>query len=116
MYASVPKDIVKIKEKLIFSLTKRQLIFVIIAGILLYSIFSRLKNILGIEIAMYIAFSIIIPMLIIGFYEDDGVYFEEKIKNITYFYKNNKPKVYKSENFYKKGLLNNKIELVGKEK
>lgn len=115
MYASVPKDIVKIKEKLIFSLTKRQLIFVTIAGIFLYFIFSSLKIFLGMEIAMYIAFFINLPLLIMGFYEDDGVYFEQKVKNIAYFYKNNKPKVYKSENFYKKCLIESKIELIGKE-
>ena len=115
MYASVPKDISKIKEKLLFSLNKRQLISVTIAGIFLYFIFSSLKNILGIEIAMYVAFSINLPILVIGFYEDDGVYLENKLMNLIYFLKNNKAKVYKCENFYNKGLINNKIELVGKE-
>lgn len=110
-YVSVPKDIVKIKEKYL-NFTKRQLISVSIAGFFIFFIFFNLKNIVGIEISMYISFIIIFPILFLGYYEDDGVYLEDKIKNIIYFYKNNKPKVYKTENFYNKGLLSKEIEKI----
>ena len=107
-YVTVPKDIVKIKEKY-FNFTTRQIISISISAFFIFVIFSNLKDIIGTEVAMYISFIIIFPILFLGYYEDDGVYLEDKIKNIIYFYKNNKPKVYKTENFYTKGLLTRKL-------
>ena len=61
-YVSVPKDIVKIKEKYL-NFTKRQLISISMAGFFIFFIFFKLKNIVGIEISMYISFIIIFDIM-----------------------------------------------------
>lgn len=100
-YVPVSKDILKIKEKFFLGFTRRQLISLIIAGIFLIKVYFSLKIYFGID-ALYIGSIIAIPILIFGFYEDDGVHFEEKLKNLIYFYSNRKVKVYKTVTFYEK--------------
>ncbi len=107
-YVNVPKDILKIKEKYFLGFTKREFISLIIACILLFGTFFKLKQFIGVN-ALYIGFAMAFPVMFIGFYEDDNVFIENKIKNLLYFYKNNKPKVYKSENFYRKAQINHLI-------
>lgn len=100
-YVPVSKDILKIKEKWFLGFTKRQLISLIIAGVFLIKIYFSLKIYFGLN-ALYIGSVIAIPILIFGFYEDDGIHLEEKLKNLIYFYKNKKVKVYKTVTFYEK--------------
>lgn len=100
-YVPVSKDILKIKEKIFLGFTKRQLISLIVAGVFLIKIYSRLKIYFGID-ALYIGSIISIPVLIFGFFEDDGIHLEEKIKNLIYFYMNRKVKVYKTVTIYEK--------------
>ena len=108
-YVNVPKDILKIKEKYFLGLTKRELLSLIIAGLLLFGSFFKLKYFIGIN-SLYIGFILAFPVMFIGFYEDDNIFLEDKIKNLLYFYKNNKPKVYKSENIYMKIQINSLID------
>lgn len=114
-YVNVPKDILKIREKWFFNLTKRESITLILSGILGYSSYLFLKQYISTN-ALYISFiSFIIFMLILflGLYnDDDGIFLEDKIINYIYFLKSKKIKVYKSENFYSKINTN---ELIDKE-
>lgn len=108
-YINVPKDILKIREKYFLGLNKRELLCTIISLSIGAVLFKNLKMIMGIE-CLYLITPVIAPILFLGFYEDDGVYFEDKIKNYIYFHKNKKPKVYKTENWHNKIQQNNLIK------
>lgn len=112
-YVNVPKDILKIREKYLFGLTKRQLLFVLIAGILCYIGYGFLKEYLGTD-SLYISGFLAIVVLFIGFFEEDGLFLEHKIKNLIYFVKNKKVKLYKTENIYQKILIDEEIRKIAK--
>lgn len=110
-YVNVPKDILKIKEKWFFNLTKREIITLILSGILGYVNYLLLKQYIGTN-ALYISVIIFIFIFFLGFYETDGIFLEEKIINYIYFQKSKKIKVYKSENWHSKIHTN---EIINKE-
>ena len=101
MYVKIPKDILKIQDKLFFGLTKRRLISLGIAIFIICRVFVSLSKYIG-ENAFIVGGILSMPILAFGLIEDNGVYFEDMIKNYIYFLKNNKIKVYKCNNFYSK--------------
>lgn len=114
-FVNVPKDIMKIKEKYVFGLGKRELISLSLAGLIGIPLYLRLKEIMGVQ-SLYIMIIFVIPILSIGFYEDDGIYLEKKILYVIKFYTSKQIRIYKSNNFYKridrKIKINKKIKKV----
>lgn len=108
-YVKVPKDILKIQDKLFFGLTKRRLISLGIAIFIICRVFISLSEYIG-ENAFIVGGILAMPILPFGLIEDNGVYFEDMIKNYIYFLKNNKIKVYKCNNFYSKIKTNIMID------
>lgn len=81
-YVPVPKDLSKIKTKLAFNLTKRQLVC-----------FS--------SAAMFLMIGLMLPFFFLAMYERDGLPLEKVLKNIIrtrFLYPRVRP--YKTENFY----------------
>lgn len=107
-YVNVPKDILKIKEKYILGLGKRELISLAVAGVVGLPVYLKFKDLMGVQ-AIYIMIVVVIPIIFAGFYEDDGIYLEKKLLHIIKFYTSKKIRVYKSNNFYK--TLDKKITL-----
>nr|WP_317357536.1 PrgI family protein [uncultured Tyzzerella sp.] len=111
-YVNVPKDILKIREKYLFGLGKRELISLAVAGVIGLPLYFKFKDLIGVQ-AIYIMLIVIIPIIFAGFYEDDGIYLEKKLLYIIKFYTSKPIRVYKSNNFYKqienKAILNKKI-------
>lgn len=111
-YVNVPKDIMKIKEKYVFGLGKRELISLTIAGLIGIPLYLKFKQIIGIQ-SLYIMILVVIPIIFTGFYEDDGIYLEKKLWYIIRFYTSKPIRIYKSNNFYKqienKVILNKKL-------
>ena len=100
-YVNVPNDLSKVKNKLVFNLTKRQLICFGIAaaiGIPTY-IFSR--SAIGNMGAMLLMIGIMLPCFMFAMYERDGLPLEKVLKNIMRA-KFLVPRVrpYITENFY----------------
>lgn len=99
-YVQMPKDLEKIKTKIIFNLTKRQLICFSAAMIVGY-IFYRLTEDFNQDIRLYLMMAVISPFAIAGIYEKNGVSFENYLK---YRYeteiKHPKMRIYKSKNLY----------------
>lgn len=110
-YINVPKDILKIREKYFLGLNKRELFYTLTSAGIGIILFKNLKSTMEIE-CLYLITPIIIPLLFLGFYEDNGTFFEDKIKNYIYFYKNKKPKVYKTENWHNKILIVKEINKI----
>ncbi len=111
-YVNVPKDILKIKEKYLLGLGKRELVSLLIAGLVGIPLYLKFKELIGVQ-SLYIMIVVVIPIIFAGFYEDDGIYLEKKLIYIINFYTTKKIRVYKSNNFYKqienKAILNKKL-------
>lgn len=104
-YVPVPKDLNKIKTKLAFNLTKRQLICFSIAGGIGVPMYLSARSHIGNSPALFLMIALMLPCFLFAMYEKDGLPFEKVLKNIirTRFLL---PRVrpYQTENFY--ALLN----------
>lgn len=99
--AKVPKDVSAIKKKLVFNLTKRQIISFLLAGTVGFSAYSFLKNYMETDMAALVMTGVMMPFLFVGIYEKDG-YPAEKIAYFmvrrAFLLPGIRP--YKAENFY----------------
>ena len=93
-YVPVPKDLSRIKTKVAFNLTKRQLIFFAAALLVGLPLFFLLKGSTGMILVM-------LPCFLFAMYEKHGQPLETLIKNIiqTKFIRP-KERPYQTENFY----------------
>ena len=100
-YVPVPKDLSKIKTKVAFNLTKRQIICFAVALILGLPLFFLLKDSAGTSLAAFVMIVIMLPCFLMAMYEKHGQPLETVIKNIveTKFVRP-KERPYQTENFY----------------
>lgn len=89
-YVPVPKDLSKVKTKIAFNLTKRQLIFFGIAIMIGLPVFFVVKNLAGTSIATYSMIFIMIPCFLFAMYEKHGQPLETVLMQIIrlHFLKN----------------------------
>lgn len=89
-YVPVPKDLSKVKTKIAFNLTKRQLIFFGIAVMIGLPVFFVVKNLAGTNIATYSMIFIMIPCFLFAMYEKHGQPLEAVLMQIIrlHFIKN----------------------------
>ena len=105
-YVPVPKDLSKIKTKLAFNLTKRQLICFSGAAAVGLPAYLFSRGSIGNSAAMFLMIGLMLPFFFFAMYERDGLPLEnlplEKVlKNIIrtrFLYPRVRP--YKTENFY----------------
>ena len=99
-YIQMPKDLHKVKTKLAFNLTKRQLICFSLAIAIGFLFFTLTKNI-NQDVRMYLLMGIVSPIILAGIYEKDGVSLE---KYLQYRYetqiKHPQTRILKSTNLY----------------
>ena len=98
----VPKDISAIKKKLLFNLTKRQIISFFLARAVGIPVYIFTKEYIPTDMAALVMVVVMMPFLFVGIYEKDG-YPAEKI---IYFMIRRMfllpgIRIYKTENFYK---------------
>lgn len=100
-YVSVPKDLTKVKNKLAFNLTKRQLICFGIGAAMGIPVFFLLRNVIGMSNAATIMVLVMLPAFMFGMYEKDGQPLEEILMNIIRV-KFLRPSIrkYETENYY----------------
>ncbi len=81
-YVNVPNDLSKIKTKIAFNLTKRQL--VCFSGAALVGVPSYLlaRNTFGNTAALFLMLGIMLPAFLLAMYEKDGLPLEKVVKNI----------------------------------
>lgn len=111
LFVSIPRDIKKIKPKIAFHLTKRQLIGFPIAGMIGYYSYHILMKYVGQDIAMLGIFLFTFPIFYITLIEKDGLPFERYFYYIL-IYKIQPKKRVKEEEFEK----NKRKEKSGKRK
>ena len=100
-YVPVPKDLSKIKTKLAFNLTKRQLICFSAAACVGLPAYFFSRGALGNSAAMLLMVGLMLPFFFFAMYERDGLPLEKVLKSILrtcFLYPRVRP--YKTENFY----------------
>lgn len=82
-YVPVPKDLDKIKTKVAFNLTKRQLIGFAVAALIGIPVYLTVKKYLPNDISLIFLLTFTFPVFYITFFDKDGLTFEKYFK---YFY------------------------------
>ena len=110
-YVPVPKDLTKIKSKVMFNLTKRQ-IFCFGGGALLgVPLFFLLRGSLGASSAAILMVIAMLPMFVLGLYERNGQPLEKALGNIlqTMFLRP-KQRPYQTDNLYAALMRQDRME------
>lgn len=81
-YVSVPRDLTKVKSKIIMGLTKRQLICFGAAALIGVPAFFLLKKLVNSTLAMMGMIVVMMPLFMLAMYEKNGQPFEVVVKNI----------------------------------
>jgi len=71
-YVNVPKDLTKVKSKVLFNLTKRQLLCFGIAALMGVPLFFLLKDSAGTSLAAMVMVFAMLPGFLFGVYEKNG--------------------------------------------
>ena len=100
-YVPVPKDLSKVKTKVAFNLTKRQILCFLVALLMGLPLFFLLKDSAGTSLAAMAMIVVMLPCFLVAMYEKHGQPLEVVIKNIIQT-KLTRPKVrpYQTENLY----------------
>ena len=87
-YVPVPNDLSRIKTKLAFNLTKRQLICFSIAGGIGIPFYLFTRSHIGNSTALFLMIGLMMPCFLFAMFEKDGLPFEKVLRNIirTRFY------------------------------
>ncbi len=96
-YVQIPKDLSKIKTKVVFNLTKRQLVGFSISGFVGIPSYLYMKNFIGSDLSILFMILITLPIFFVTFYEKDGLVCEKYLKCI-YVQKFYQPKLRISKN------------------
>lgn len=100
-YVPVPKDLSKVKTKVVLNLTKRQLLCFAAALVVGLPLFFLLKGATGTSLAAFAMILVMLPCFLFAMYEKHGQPLETVIKNIvqTKFIRP-KERPYQTNNFY----------------
>ena len=100
-YISVPRDLTKVKSKVAFNLTKRQLVCFGTAALIGVPLFFVLRDSGGNTAATLGMMAVMLPAFFLGMYEKDGQPLEVVAKHF-YEAKFKRPKTrpYKTKNYY----------------
>ena len=101
-YVQVPKDLTKVKNKIMFNLTRRQMICFALAGAVGTPFYLLTRQVLGSTLAASLMVVLVLPFFLFAMYEKDGRPLE-KILMIMFRQGVQRPGIrpYKTDNFYK---------------
>lgn len=100
-YVPVPKDLTKVKTKLAFNLTKRQLICFSLAALVGLPVYFLTRGAIGNSAAVLMMIGIMMPFFFFAMYERDGQPAEKLLKNRLRYKLWPKKRPYRTENLYK---------------
>ena len=104
-YISVPRDLTRVKSKILFNLTKRQLICFSVAAIVGVPVIFLLKRTGNVSLATLGMMLVMLPFFLLAMYEKNGQPPEKLIRNIVQVcFLRPKQRPYRTNNFY--DLLN----------
>ena len=100
-YVPVPKDLSKIKSKVLFNLTKRQLLCFGGGGLIGLPLYFMLKKPLGSSAATACMMLVLIPAMMFGLFEKNGQPLEKVLAQmIRVSFLRPKVRPYRTRNFY----------------
>ena len=100
-YISVPRDLTKVKSKVMFNLTKRQLICFSVAALLGVPSFFLIKQIASTSTAAIGMMVIMMPFFFLAMYEKNGQHLEAILGHlIEAVFIRPKQRPYKTDNYY----------------
>lgn len=110
-YVTVPKDLSKIKSKVLFGLTKRQLACFSPAVLIGVPLFFLLKSSAGNSAAAFCMILVMLPFFLLGMYERNGESLEVIAKHfIRTKFLLPKERPYQTNNFYAALMRQNRLE------
>ena len=100
-YISVPRDLTKVKSKVMFNLTKRQLICFGLAALIGVPSFFLLKTVTAVNTAVMGMMVIMMPFFFLAMYEKNGQPLEVILGHIiTSVFTRPKKRTYQTDNYY----------------
>jgi len=100
-YVPVPKDLNAVKTKVLFNLTKRQLICFGSGAALAVPLFFLCKSFMNISAAAIIMIVVLLPFMLLAMYEKNGQPLEKIVRNIVgVCFVRPKQRPYQTNNFY----------------
>ena len=100
-YVPVPKDLTKVKTKVMFNLTKRQLVCFGSGALLGVPLFFLLKGPVGTSTAAMCMVILLLPFFLLAMYEKNGQPLEKILRNmIRVCFLRPRQRPYKTKNFY----------------
>lgn len=99
-YVQVPKDLSKVKNKVIFNLTARQIVCFVLAALVGLPFYFLTKGMIGVDVAATIMVVLMLPFFLFALYQKDGLPLEKIIINYIRTKRNLKVRPYKTENMY----------------
>ena len=100
-YVPVPKDLTAVKTKVMFNLTKRQLICFGSGAAIGVPLFFLLKTQISISGAAICMVLVMLPFFLLAMYEKNGLPMEKIIRNIVrVYFLRPKQRPYQTNNFY----------------
>ena len=100
-YVTIPKDLSKVQSKVLFGLTKRQVICFGAAAIIGVPLFFLTKGALGTTTAALCMILVMLPFFLFAMYERNGQPLEKILRNIIRVcFLRPKQRPYETNNFY----------------
>ena len=100
-YISVPRDLTKVKSKVMFNLTKRQLVCFSVAALFGVPSFFLIKQIASVSTAAMGMMVIMMPFFFLAMYEKNGQHLEVILGHlIEATFVRPKERPYKTDNYY----------------
>ena len=100
-YISVPRDLTKVKSKVFFNLTKRQLICFSVAALIGVPSFFLIKSVAEVNVAVMGMMVIMMPLFFFAMYEKNGQPLEVILGHfIQQVFIRPKKRPYKTDNYY----------------
>ena len=99
-YIKIPRDLNDLKEKVVFGLTKRQLICIGAAAAIAIPLYYLMYKSIGSSDAIRIAGFAAAPAVFFGFYVKNGITLEKTLKYFWEFTKKPKKLTFRSVNIY----------------
>lgn len=100
-FVPVPKDLSKLKNKVAFNLTKRQILCFAGAAAVGIPFYLLARTSLGTDITVLLMMALMLPFFALGMFERDGQPLEKLLRNFVcarYLYPRVRP--YQTDNFY----------------
>ena len=100
-YVPVPKDLTAVKTKVLFNLTKRQLVCFGSGAAVAVPLFFLCKSFMNTSVAAIIMVIVLLPFMLLAMYEKNGQPLEKIVRNIVQVcFLRPKQRPYKTNNFY----------------